>query len=100
MWSMPTVLRLLRHVNALIAMNIPTGVFVAFCSICHSLGRMPWFTAVLVSCLYLPFPHVSFFHCCACEGEQVLSSNCDVEKPKNHARQRESKKKKVSVSFA
>lgn len=33
--------------NSFIVLNIPARVFVAFFDICHSLQRMPWFTAVV-----------------------------------------------------
>lgn len=63
-----------------------------------SLRHMPWFmTAVTerVACVASLAPRLAIFLSTIVEHvkEQVLSANCDIEQPKNNARQWESGKK-------
>lgn len=79
-----TALRHMKYTNlshetgTLIAINIIAGVFTAFFSMIWS-GCC---ASVCSKCLCLLSPHVIVFHWCACEGQQVLSWNCNVEEPK------------------
>lgn len=51
-----------------------------------------------VWCLYMPFLHVILFHYWACEGQQVLSTNCKVEEPNKRCEAtRKWKKKNVFI---
>lgn len=59
MWSMPTLLKILKHINILIVINNPTRVFVAFCGICCILQQMPQFMIVVVACLASLMPLLS-----------------------------------------
>lgn len=58
---------------------------------------LPFVTHALVqcsvcskSCLYLPFPCILNFHCWACGGVHVLSSNCNARESINNVQRRES----------
>lgn len=57
-----------------------------------SLRHMPWFTTAViecVACVATLVPRLAIFLSTLVEHvkEQVLSANCDIEQPKNNARQ-------------